>query len=87
MDNDAYQTERLDHLGIVAEVCREIGLAAWLDAQAPHSAQQVSIGTATIEVRADASGHILKVGYVHDDIPNFGTVTWADVRKNLPLTP
>lgn len=23
-----YQTERLDHLGIVAEVCREIGLAA-----------------------------------------------------------
>ena len=27
-----YQAERLDHLGIVAGVCREIGLAEWLDA-------------------------------------------------------
>jgi hypothetical protein len=29
----AYVSERLDHLGIVAGVCREIGLAEWLDAQ------------------------------------------------------
>src|SRR5947209_3856539 len=28
-----YINERLDHLGIVAGVCQEIGLAAWLDAQ------------------------------------------------------
>ena len=27
--------ERLDHLGIVAGVCQEIGLASWLDAQEP----------------------------------------------------
>ena len=26
-----YQTERLDHLGIVAGVCREAGIAEWLD--------------------------------------------------------
>ncbi len=32
---DIYVNERLDHLGIVAGVCQEIGLAAWLDAQDP----------------------------------------------------
>ena len=32
---DKYLNERLDHLGIVAGVCQEIGLAAWLDAQDP----------------------------------------------------
>jgi hypothetical protein len=32
---DRYLDERLDHLGIVAGVCQEIGLAAWLDAQDP----------------------------------------------------
>ncbi len=32
---ETYVNERLDHLGIVAGVCQEIGLAAWLDAQEP----------------------------------------------------
>jgi hypothetical protein len=32
---ESYTNERLDHLGIVAGVCQEIGLAAWLDAQDP----------------------------------------------------
>jgi hypothetical protein len=32
---ERYRNERLDHLGIVAGVCQEIGLAAWLDAQDP----------------------------------------------------
>src|ERR1700726_3171835 len=39
--------ERPDHLGIVAGVCQEIGLAAWLDAQDPTNRQNVSVGTAT----------------------------------------
>ncbi len=43
-----YVNERLDHLGIVAEVCQEIGLAAWLDAQDPGNRQQMSVGTATV---------------------------------------
>jgi hypothetical protein len=30
-----YVVEHLNHLGIVAEVCREIGVAAWLDQQDP----------------------------------------------------
>ncbi|GAC1644108.1 MAG: hypothetical protein NVS4B12_08940 [Ktedonobacteraceae bacterium] len=44
---DQYTNERLDHLGIVAGVCQEIGLAAWLDAQNLGNRQQVSVGTAT----------------------------------------
>jgi hypothetical protein len=35
------RVERLDHLGIVAGICREIGLAAYLDALAGPSQQQV----------------------------------------------
>ncbi|HEX4204700.1 MAG TPA: IS1634 family transposase [Ktedonobacteraceae bacterium] len=42
-----YVNERLDHLGIVAGVCQEIGLASWLDEQDPTNRQQVSVGTAT----------------------------------------
>ena len=34
---ESYLNERLDHLGIVAGVCQEIGLAAWLDAEDPGS--------------------------------------------------
>ena len=30
---ESYLNERLDHLGIIAGVCREIGLAVWMDAQ------------------------------------------------------
>jgi transposase len=44
---ESYVNERLDHLGIVAGVCQEIGLASWLDAQDPTNRQQVSVGTAT----------------------------------------
>jgi transposase len=40
--------ERLDHLGIVAGVCREIGLAEWLDAQDTQRHERVSVGTATV---------------------------------------
>lgn len=44
---EEYVNERLDHLGIVAAVCREIGLAKWLDAHEPEKRQQVSVGMAT----------------------------------------
>lgn len=38
-----YVVEHLNHLGIVAEVCREIGEAVWLDAHDPTSRQRVSV--------------------------------------------
>jgi transposase len=48
--------EHLNHLGIVAEVCREIGVAEWLNAQDPRSRQQVSVGTATVAMVLNGLG-------------------------------
>ncbi len=48
--------EHLNHLGIVAEVCEEIGVAEWLNAQAPTSRQQVSVGTATVAMLLNGLG-------------------------------
>ncbi len=48
--------EHLNHLGIVAEVCREIGVAEWLNAQDAGSRQQVSVGTATVAMVLNGLG-------------------------------
>jgi transposase len=48
--------EHLNHLGIVAEVCREIGVAEWLNAQDPDSRQQVSVGSATVAMVLNGLG-------------------------------
>src|SRR2546428_4990366 len=53
---ELYLNERLDHLGIVAGVCYEIGLAAVLDAQDPGKGQQVSVGTATVAMILNGLG-------------------------------
>jgi hypothetical protein len=39
-----YQMERLDHVVIVAEVCREAGIAEWLDERAGEQRRSVSLG-------------------------------------------
>ena len=53
---EKYVNERLDHLGIVAGVCQEIGLAEWLDAQEPGNRQQVSVGIATVAMVLNGLG-------------------------------
>src|SRR5499427_5432931 len=50
------RVERLDHLGIVAGICREIGLAEYLDALAGPTQQQVSVGTATVAMLLNGLG-------------------------------
>lgn len=61
---DQYTNERLDHLGIVAGVCQEIGLVAWLDAQDPSNRQRVSIGTATLAMILNGLGESLRQLYL-----------------------
>ena len=51
-----YQTERLDHLGIVAGVCQEAGIAQWLDKQAGENHRSVSVGTATVAMVLNGLG-------------------------------
>jgi transposase len=48
--------KRLDHLGVVAGICQEIGLAEYLDGLAGPSQQQVSIGTATVAMILNGLG-------------------------------
>jgi transposase len=50
------RVERLDHLGIVAGICQEIGLAAYVDEVAGPSQQQVSVGTATVAMILNGLG-------------------------------
>ncbi len=52
----AYQTERLDHLGIVAGVCQEAGRAEWLDTQAGDTRRRVSVGKATVAMVLNGLG-------------------------------
>ena len=51
-----YQTERLDHLGIVAGACREVGIAEWLDERAGDQRRSVSMGTATVAMILNGLG-------------------------------
>ena len=51
-----YRTERLDHLGIVAGVCREAGIAEWLDKQAGETNRDVSVGTAVVAMILNGLG-------------------------------
>jgi transposase len=50
------RVERLDHLGLVAGICREIGLAEYLNVLAGPSQQQVSVGTATVAMILNGLG-------------------------------
>jgi transposase len=50
------RVERLDHLGLVAGICREIGLAEYVDTLAGPSQQQVSVGTATVAMILNGLG-------------------------------
>ena len=52
----AYQIERLDHLGIVAGVCQEAGIAEWLDKQAGENRRSVSVGKATVAMVLNGLG-------------------------------
>jgi hypothetical protein len=67
---ESYLNERLDHLGIVAGVCQEIGLAAWLDAQEPENRQQVSVGRATVAMVLNGLGFSNRQLYL---VPQFFT--------------
>jgi len=63
-----YQIERLDHLGIVAGVCREVGIAAWLDQQVGESRRDVSVGTAVVAMIVNELGFANRQHYL---VPQF----------------
>ena len=80
---ERYINERLDHLGIGAGVCQEIGLAAWRDAQDPGKRPQVSLGTATVAMMLNGVGWSLRQLYlVPQFFANKPIEHWASVRND-----
>jgi transposase len=63
-----YVPERLDQLGIVAGVCQEIGMAAYLDALDTSYHARVSVGTATVAMILNGLGWSLRRLYL---VPQF----------------
>jgi transposase len=66
--SESYVNERLDHLGLVAGVCEEIGLAAYLDRLAGETNHHVSMGTATVAMILNGLGWSLRRLYL---VPQF----------------
>jgi transposase len=65
---ESYVNERLDHLGVVAGVCEEIGLVAYLDRVAGETNRQVSVGMATVAMIVNGLGESLRRLYL---VPQF----------------
>jgi Domain of unknown function (DUF4277) len=71
------RVECLDHLGIVAGICREIRLAEYLDALDGLSQQQVSVGTATVAMILNGLGFNNRLFYLVSQF--FATMRAGDV--------
>jgi transposase len=64
MDNQSLQSQRLDHLGIVAGICNEIGLIETIDAQLPDSGRKVSVGQAVQAMVLNGLGFVSRPLYL-----------------------
>ena len=53
---ERYETRRIDHLGIVTGICREIGLIEQVDRQVKMSERKVSCGRAVQAMVPNALG-------------------------------
>jgi transposase len=64
MTEITYRTERLDHLGIVAGICDEIGLVNLIDRLVPAPRRQVTIGQAVEAMIINALGFVSRPLYL-----------------------
>ena len=84
-----YTTQRLDHLGIVAGICDEIGLVGQIDRLVPAPRRQVSVGQAVKAIILNAFG--IEHRFVHLDFSSFqpsNSLSWAcTARKSFRSKP
>lgn len=64
---ERYETRRIDHLGIVAGICREIGLIEQVDQQVKSSERKVSCGQAVQALVLNALGFTSRALYLVPD--------------------
>ena len=62
-----YETQRIDHLGIVAGICQEIGLIERIDSQMKTNGRKVSCGQATQAMILNALGFVGRALYLMPD--------------------
>ena len=62
-----FQTQRIDHLGIVTGICQEIGLIEKIDAQVKSSNRKVSCGKGTQAIVLNALGFVGRALYLMPD--------------------
>ena len=62
-----YETRRIDHLGIVAGICREIGLIEQVDQRVKGSERKVSCGQAVQALVLNALGFTSRALYLVPD--------------------
>lgn len=64
MDVQNLQSQRLDHLGIVAGICDEIGLVETIDAQIKDTGRKVSVGQAVKAMILNGLGFVSRALYL-----------------------
>lgn len=62
-----YETQRIDHLGIVSGVCQEISLIEHIDSQVKVSDRKVSCGKGTLALVLNALGFVGRALYLMPD--------------------
>ena len=58
MEDESYSTQRLDHLGIVAGICQQIGLVEQIDTYVGVTGRKVSVGEAVQAMVFNALGFV-----------------------------
>lgn len=64
MDSQDLQSQRLDHLGIVAGICNEIGIIEAIDAQIQDTGRKVSVGQAIQAMILNGLGFVSRPLYL-----------------------
>ena len=64
MGNSGLQSQRLDHVGIVAGICNAIGLRVTIDEQIGQQERQVSVGQAVQALVINALGFVSRPLYL-----------------------
>ncbi len=67
MSAKPYETQRIDHLGIVAGICREISLIEKINAQVESSERKVSCSKRTQAIILNALGFVGHALYLMPD--------------------
>ena len=66
-DETSYETQRIDHLGIVTGISREIGLVETIDQKVGESGRKVSCGEGTLAMIQNALGFSSRALYLMPD--------------------